>query len=150
MSSLPNEIFFDISNFLPNDDITDLMLMSRTFNALVTPRLQKINQEMTTMNQSIESFMPTPAPHHTDNDWIAQLNLKKFEPIGSEAGAAREPARARSNPTARKTGTRTVHHLDNSSPATIHHLRQFITCDNSSPATIHHLDNSSPATIHHP
>ncbi|KAI1711068.1 hypothetical protein DdX_10314 [Ditylenchus destructor] len=46
-------------------------------------------------------------------------------------------------------GYATVHHLDNSSPATIHHLRQFITCDNSSPATIHHLDNSSPATIHH-
>ncbi|KAI1701326.1 hypothetical protein DdX_16157 [Ditylenchus destructor] len=35
-------------------------------------------------------------------------------------------------------GYATVHHLDNSSPATIHHLRQFITCDSSSPATIHH------------
>ncbi|KAI1697110.1 hypothetical protein DdX_18672 [Ditylenchus destructor] len=85
MSSLPNEIFSDITNFLPNDDITDLMLMSRTFKTLVTPRLQKINQEMTTMDQSIESFMPTPAPDFTDHEWIVQLNLKKFEPIGSEA-----------------------------------------------------------------
>ncbi|KAI1697119.1 hypothetical protein DdX_18682 [Ditylenchus destructor] len=61
MSSLPNEIFSDITNFLPNDDITDLMLMSRTFNTLVTPRLQKIHE------------------------WISQLNLKRFEPIGSAA-----------------------------------------------------------------
>ncbi|KAI1718994.1 DNA polymerase alpha zinc finger domain-containing protein [Ditylenchus destructor] len=43
----------------------------------------------------------------------------------------------------------TVHHLDNSSPATIHHLRQFITCDNSSPATIHHLRQFITWTIHH-
>ncbi|KAI1699931.1 hypothetical protein DdX_17024 [Ditylenchus destructor] len=83
MSFLPNEIFYDITNFLPNDDITDQMLLSRNFNALVTPRLQKIDQEMTTMNQSIESFMPSPAP--ADNEWIFQLNLKRFEPIGSEA-----------------------------------------------------------------
>ncbi|KAI1697116.1 hypothetical protein DdX_18679 [Ditylenchus destructor] len=85
MSSLPNEIFSDITNFLPNDDVTDLMLMSRTFNALVTPRLQKIDQEMATMNQSIKSFMPTPAPEPSDSEWIAQLNLKRFEPIGSAA-----------------------------------------------------------------
>ncbi|KAI1703397.1 hypothetical protein DdX_14938 [Ditylenchus destructor] len=39
---------------------------------------------------------------------------------------------------------------DNSSPATIHHLRQFITCDNSSPGQFITCDNSSPATIHHP
>ncbi|KAI1699566.1 hypothetical protein Ddc_18510 [Ditylenchus destructor] len=81
MSSLPNEIFFNITNFLPNDDITDLMLMSRKFNALVTPRLQKINQEMTTMNQSIKSPM-----HEVDDyEWISQLDLKTFEPIGSKA-----------------------------------------------------------------
>ncbi|KAI1700966.1 UDP-glucoronosyl and UDP-glucosyl transferase domain-containing protein [Ditylenchus destructor] len=83
MSFLPNEIVYDITNFLPNDDITDQMLMSRNFNVLVTPRLKKIDQEMTTMNQSIESFMPSPAP--ADNEWIPQLNLKRFEPIGSEA-----------------------------------------------------------------
>ncbi|KAI1706846.1 hypothetical protein Ddc_15113 [Ditylenchus destructor] len=85
MSSLPNEIFSDVTNFLPNDDITDLMLMSKTFNALVTPRLKKINQEMSTMDQSIKSFMPSPAPDPTDCKWISQLNLKRFEPIGSEA-----------------------------------------------------------------
>ncbi|KAI1725614.1 GTP-binding protein AGP-1 [Ditylenchus destructor] len=39
---------------------------------------------------------------------------------------------------------------DNSSPATIHHLRQFITCDSSSPGQFITCDNSSPATIHHP
>ncbi|KAI1694596.1 hypothetical protein DdX_20036 [Ditylenchus destructor] len=39
---------------------------------------------------------------------------------------------------------------DNSSPATIHHMRQFITCDNSSPGQFITCDNSSPATIHHP
>ncbi|KAI1697120.1 hypothetical protein DdX_18683 [Ditylenchus destructor] len=83
MSSLPNEIFSDITKFLPNDDITDQMLMSRTFNALVTPRLQKIKQEMATMNQFIKSFMPTPEP--SDSEWISQLNLKRFEPIGSAA-----------------------------------------------------------------
>ncbi|KAI1707488.1 hypothetical protein Ddc_14773 [Ditylenchus destructor] len=79
MSALPNEIFSDMTKFLPNDDITDLMLMSRTFNALVTPRLQKINQDLTTMNQSIKS----PVPEINDDKWIAQLNLKRFEPIGS-------------------------------------------------------------------
>ncbi|KAI1717242.1 BAR domain-containing protein [Ditylenchus destructor] len=52
-------------------------------------------------------------------------------------------------------GTRTDHHMDNSSPGTIHHLGQFITWDSSSPGTIHHLgqfitwDSSSPGTIHH-
>ncbi|KAI1700817.1 hypothetical protein Ddc_17926 [Ditylenchus destructor] len=85
MSSLLSEIFFDITKFLPNDDITDLMLLSRKFNALVVPRLQKIDQEMSTMNQSIKSFMPSPAPEPTDNEWISQLNLKRFEPIGSKA-----------------------------------------------------------------
>ncbi|KAI1695990.1 hypothetical protein DdX_19281 [Ditylenchus destructor] len=85
MSSLPNEIFADVTNFLPNNDITDLMLMSRTFNALVTPRLQKIDQEMSTMNQSIKSFMPMPAPDPADNEWITKLDLKRFLPIGSEA-----------------------------------------------------------------
>ncbi|KAI1706845.1 hypothetical protein Ddc_15112 [Ditylenchus destructor] len=85
MSSLPNEIFSDVTNFLPNDDITDLMLMSKTFNALVTPRLKKINQEMSTMDQSIKSFMPSPAPDPTDCKWISQLNLERFKPIGSEA-----------------------------------------------------------------
>ncbi|KAI1703445.1 hypothetical protein Ddc_16553 [Ditylenchus destructor] len=85
MSSLPNEIFSDITNLLPNDDITDLMLLSRKFNALVTPRLKKIDEEMATVNQSIESFMPSPEPSPTDNEWISQLNLKRFEPIGSEA-----------------------------------------------------------------
>ncbi|KAI1720959.1 amidase domain-containing protein [Ditylenchus destructor] len=49
-----------------------------------------------------------------------------------------------------RNGTRTVHHMDSSSPGTVHHLGQFITWDNSSPGTIHHLDNSSPGTIHHP
>ncbi|KAI1707493.1 hypothetical protein Ddc_14778 [Ditylenchus destructor] len=81
MSSLPNEIFSNISNFLPNDDITDLMLLSRNFNALVTPRLQKIDEEMTTMNQSIKS----PTSQVTDGEWISQLNLKQFEPIGYNA-----------------------------------------------------------------
>ncbi|KAI1700960.1 hypothetical protein DdX_16399 [Ditylenchus destructor] len=85
MSSLPNEIVSDMTKFLPNDDITDLMLMSKTFTAHVTPRLKKIDQEMATMNQSIESFMPSPAPETTDNEWISQLNLKRFEPIGSKA-----------------------------------------------------------------
>ncbi|KAI1707498.1 hypothetical protein Ddc_14783 [Ditylenchus destructor] len=85
MSSFPNEIFYNITNFLPNDDIADLMLMSRNFNALVTPRLRKIDQQMATMNQSIESFMPLPAPEPSNNVWISQLNLKRFEPIGSQA-----------------------------------------------------------------
>ncbi|KAI1713256.1 hypothetical protein Ddc_12016 [Ditylenchus destructor] len=89
MSSLPNEIFSDITNFLPNDDITDQMLMSRTFNALVTPRLQKIDQEMATMNQSIE-YEEIIAPNPIDDvcccfRCLAALNLKRFEPIGSEA-----------------------------------------------------------------
>ncbi|KAI1699520.1 hypothetical protein DdX_17273 [Ditylenchus destructor] len=84
MSSLPNEIFSDMTKFLPNDNITDLMLMSRNFNALVTPRLKKIDEEMATMNQSIGSFMPSPAPEN-DHEWIPQLNLKRFEPIGSKA-----------------------------------------------------------------
>ncbi|KAI1707306.1 hypothetical protein Ddc_14913 [Ditylenchus destructor] len=90
MSALPNEIFSNITNFLPNDDITDLMLMSRNFNALVTPRLKKINQDMTTMNQSIKSFMPSPAPEATNDEWISQLNLKRFEPVGSKAKKAME------------------------------------------------------------
>ncbi|KAI1699567.1 hypothetical protein Ddc_18511 [Ditylenchus destructor] len=81
MSSLPNEISFDITNFLPNDDITDLMLMSRKFNAFVTPRLKKINEDRATMNQSIKS----PVPEINDDKWIAQQDLKKFEPIGSVA-----------------------------------------------------------------
>ncbi|KAI1701404.1 hypothetical protein Ddc_17628 [Ditylenchus destructor] len=80
---LPNEIFFNITNFLPNDDITDLMLLSRKFNALVTPRLQKIDQEMATMDQSVESFIPSPEPEPTDRGWISQL--KRFVPIGSKA-----------------------------------------------------------------
>ncbi|KAI1701409.1 hypothetical protein Ddc_17633 [Ditylenchus destructor] len=84
MSSLPNEIFSDITNFLPNDDITDLMHLSRNFNAFVTPRLKKIDEDRATMNQSIESFMPSPTPEN-DCDWIPQLNLKQFEPIGSKA-----------------------------------------------------------------
>ncbi|KAI1703830.1 hypothetical protein DdX_14669 [Ditylenchus destructor] len=85
MSPLPNEIVAVITNFLPNDDITDLMLLSRNFNALVTPRLEKFNQEMATMDQHIKSFMPIPAPDPTDCEWISQLDLKRFEPIGSEA-----------------------------------------------------------------
>ncbi|KAI1700818.1 hypothetical protein Ddc_17927 [Ditylenchus destructor] len=169
MSSLPSEIFSNITNFLPTDNITDLMLLSRkfnavvtprlkkidqakkrmketfenddkllnslvtatlntgmldelkermslerfddttfvrilmalvampkfreeynvsgkTFNGLVTPRLQKINQEMATKNQSIKSFWPSPKPEPTDTEWISQLNRKKFEPIGSAVG----------------------------------------------------------------
>ncbi|KAI1699517.1 hypothetical protein DdX_17269 [Ditylenchus destructor] len=87
MSLLPTELFSDITNFLPNDDITDLMLLSKNFNSLVTPRLQKIDQEMATMNQTIETFMPVPMPDSADltDEWISQLNLKKFEPIGSQA-----------------------------------------------------------------
>ncbi|KAI1699516.1 hypothetical protein DdX_17268 [Ditylenchus destructor] len=85
MSSLPNEIFYNVTKFLPNDDITDLMLLSKKFNVLVTPRLRKIDQEMATMDQSIDSFMPSPAPEHADREWISQLNLKRFEPIGSKA-----------------------------------------------------------------
>ncbi|KAI1699936.1 hypothetical protein DdX_17029 [Ditylenchus destructor] len=87
MSSLPNEIFSDMTKFLPNDDITDLMHMSRKFNALVTPRLKKIDQEMTTMNQSIKSFMASTVTDD-DDEWISQLNLKRFEPIGSKAKKA--------------------------------------------------------------
>ncbi|KAI1704927.1 hypothetical protein Ddc_15946 [Ditylenchus destructor] len=82
MSSLPNEIFFDITNFLPNDDITDLMLLSRTFNAHVTPRLKKINEDMATMNQSIKSFMSSLAPKN-ESEWIS--HRKRFLPIGSVA-----------------------------------------------------------------
>ncbi|KAI1704930.1 hypothetical protein Ddc_15949 [Ditylenchus destructor] len=84
MSSVPNEIFGNITNFLPNDDITDLMLLSRTFNAHVTPRLRRINEDRTTMNQTIESFETTPTSEDAD-EWVAQLNLKRFEPIGSVA-----------------------------------------------------------------
>ncbi|KAI1706749.1 hypothetical protein Ddc_15158 [Ditylenchus destructor] len=84
MSSLPSEIFYNITNFLPNDDITDLMFLSRNFNALVTPRLRKIDQEMATINQHFDSFLPSPAPE-TDHEWISKLNLKRFEPIGSHA-----------------------------------------------------------------
>ncbi|KAI1703816.1 hypothetical protein DdX_14652 [Ditylenchus destructor] len=36
------------------------------------------------MNQSIKSFMPSPAPAATDHEWVSQLNLTRFEPIGSE------------------------------------------------------------------
>ncbi|KAI1700964.1 hypothetical protein DdX_16403 [Ditylenchus destructor] len=85
MSSFPNETFFDITNFLPNDDITDLMLMSKTFNVFVTPRLKKIDHEMATMNQSITSFMPMPTPNITIREYFSRLNLKRFEPIGSKA-----------------------------------------------------------------
>ncbi|KAI1700819.1 hypothetical protein Ddc_17928 [Ditylenchus destructor] len=85
MSSLPNDIFYHVTNFLPNDDITDLMLLSRTFNALVTSRLQKIDQEMATMDQSVKSFIPLTAPDPTDNESNVQLYLKRFEPIGCEA-----------------------------------------------------------------
>ncbi|KAI1703439.1 hypothetical protein Ddc_16547 [Ditylenchus destructor] len=85
MSYLPSEVVSVITKFLPNDDITDLMFLSRNFNALVTPRLREIDQEMATMNQSIESFMPMPAPDETDSNWITQLNLQRFEPVGSEA-----------------------------------------------------------------
>ncbi|KAI1701413.1 hypothetical protein Ddc_17637 [Ditylenchus destructor] len=81
MPFLPNEIFADLTKFLPNDDITDLMLLSRKFNALVTPRLQKIDEEMATMNQSIKS----PVPEISDDEWISQLNFKRFDPIGSKA-----------------------------------------------------------------
>ncbi|KAI1695993.1 hypothetical protein DdX_19284 [Ditylenchus destructor] len=69
-SSLPNEIFADLTRFLPNSGITDLMLMSRKFNALVTPRLKKIDQ----------GIVPDPA-----HAWISPLNLKQYEPIGSAA-----------------------------------------------------------------
>ncbi|KAI1700814.1 macrophage migration inhibitory factor (MIF) domain-containing protein [Ditylenchus destructor] len=62
MFSLPNEIFSDITNFLPNDDITDLMLVEK---------LQRSCDSAFAKNQS--------------GEWIVQLNLKKFEPIGSEA-----------------------------------------------------------------
>ncbi|KAI1700959.1 hypothetical protein DdX_16398 [Ditylenchus destructor] len=54
MSSLPNEIFYNISKFLPNDDITDLMLMSKKFNGLVTPRLQKIDQAKRRFTEVLE------------------------------------------------------------------------------------------------
>ncbi|KAI1707492.1 hypothetical protein Ddc_14777 [Ditylenchus destructor] len=36
---------------------------------------------MTTMNQSIKS----PVAGVTDDEWISQLNLKQFEPIGSQS-----------------------------------------------------------------
>ncbi|KAI1707496.1 hypothetical protein Ddc_14781 [Ditylenchus destructor] len=85
MHYLPNEIFADITNFLPNDDITDLMLMSRNFKALVTPRLKKIDKEMRTLDQHIESLMPSPEPEENNDEWIPQLNLKRFEPIGYKA-----------------------------------------------------------------
>ncbi|KAI1701405.1 hypothetical protein Ddc_17629 [Ditylenchus destructor] len=85
MTSLLNEIFSNITNFLPNNDITDLMLLSRKFNVLVTPRLQKIDQKMGTMKQSILSFMPLPESDPADHKWISQLELKRFKPIGSNA-----------------------------------------------------------------
>ncbi|KAI1703815.1 hypothetical protein DdX_14651 [Ditylenchus destructor] len=71
---IPNEVFSDITNFLPNDDITDLMLMSWNFNALVTPRLRRIVQAATTV--------PTPA-QLMDDQWFQQ-NVKKFLPIGTQ------------------------------------------------------------------
>ncbi|KAI1707487.1 hypothetical protein Ddc_14772 [Ditylenchus destructor] len=70
MSSLPNEMVSKITNFLPNSGITDLMLTSRNFNALVTPRLRKID----------EGIVPDPA-----HEWVSQSNLKQYEPIGSAA-----------------------------------------------------------------
>ncbi|KAI1699563.1 hypothetical protein Ddc_18507 [Ditylenchus destructor] len=42
---------------------------------------------MATVNQCIKSFIPKPAPKD-DSEWISQLNLKKFEPIGSKAKKA--------------------------------------------------------------
>ncbi|KAI1704926.1 hypothetical protein Ddc_15945 [Ditylenchus destructor] len=84
MSSLPTDIFYNITNFLPNDDITDLMLMSRTFNALVTPRLKKIDKDRANMNQSLATLMPLPTPENKDV-WVTQLNPKRFLPIGSVA-----------------------------------------------------------------
>ncbi|KAI1699569.1 hypothetical protein Ddc_18513 [Ditylenchus destructor] len=86
--SLPSDIFYNVTNFLPNDDIADLMLLSKTFNVFVTPRLRKIDQEMAITNQSIKSFMPSPTPKRNDNKWVSQLNLKKFEPIDSVAKKA--------------------------------------------------------------
>ncbi|KAI1701412.1 hypothetical protein Ddc_17636 [Ditylenchus destructor] len=87
MSYLLNEIFYDITKFLPNDDIADLMLLSRNFNALVTPRLKQIDKEMATMNQSIKSFISIKSFYLTGPGakWITDLNLKRFEPIGSKA-----------------------------------------------------------------
>ncbi|KAI1701410.1 hypothetical protein Ddc_17634 [Ditylenchus destructor] len=82
MTYLPNEVLTIITKFLPTDDITDLMLLSRNFNALVTPRLQKIDQEVATINQSIESFITLPAP---GGKWNSQLILKQFEPSDSKA-----------------------------------------------------------------
>ncbi|KAI1703833.1 hypothetical protein DdX_14672 [Ditylenchus destructor] len=82
MYFLPSEVLIIITNFLPNDGITDLMLLSRNFNALVTPRLKNIDQEMATMNQSITSFKPKLKPELSDCEWIPQLNLERFEPIG--------------------------------------------------------------------
>ncbi|KAI1692593.1 hypothetical protein DdX_21163 [Ditylenchus destructor] len=40
------------------------------------------------MNQSIASFMPSPEHDRSDNEWISQLNLKRFEPIGFKAKKA--------------------------------------------------------------
>ncbi|KAI1707495.1 hypothetical protein Ddc_14780 [Ditylenchus destructor] len=85
MSSIPNEVLSVITRFLADDHVADLILLSRNFNAHVTPRLKKIDEEMATMNQSIKSFTPFPAPDSTDNEWISQLDLKRFLPIGSEA-----------------------------------------------------------------
>ncbi|KAI1731120.1 hypothetical protein Ddc_03849 [Ditylenchus destructor] len=89
MSFLPNEIFLDMTNFLPNNDITDLMLLSRKFNAFVTPRLQKIDQEMATMNQTIESLMPSPAPNFYDINLDLSCTNDGFVSANSRPSAAR-------------------------------------------------------------
>ncbi|KAI1699521.1 hypothetical protein DdX_17274 [Ditylenchus destructor] len=84
MASLPNEIFYDMTNFLPNDDIIDLMLLSRNFNGLVAPRLRKIDQEMATMDQSVKSLF-SPSALHPGSEYISEQNLKRIEPVGSKA-----------------------------------------------------------------
>ncbi|KAI1695988.1 hypothetical protein DdX_16391 [Ditylenchus destructor] len=79
MCPFPTEVLSVITNFLPIDDITDLMLLSKQFSALAAPRLRPIDEEMATMNQSIKSFLPV------GNEWISQLDFKRFLPIGSQA-----------------------------------------------------------------
>ncbi|KAI1700962.1 hypothetical protein DdX_16401 [Ditylenchus destructor] len=83
-----SSLYSIITGFLPKDDITDLMLMSRNFNAFVTPRLQKIDEEMATMNQSMVLLVPR---HLSDRSFCSLIShnvqgiLKRCKPIGTEA-----------------------------------------------------------------
>ncbi|KAI1701766.1 RWD domain-containing protein [Ditylenchus destructor] len=74
MCSLPNEVFSVITNFLPNDDIIDLMFLSRNFNTLVTPRLKQIDE-----------VYSKDAKRQSDEFWadLDGWELEFIEPVGA-------------------------------------------------------------------